>query len=50
MAHQCYNIKRTSVLEFANEICTRAMEFEPELSGMGIQQVANGKWLLELEI
>lgn len=40
VARQCYNIQRTTVLEFANQICERAKEFDVELTGNGLQVVS----------
>ncbi|XP_059620243.1 A disintegrin and metalloproteinase with thrombospondin motifs adt-2 [Phlebotomus argentipes] len=39
-AKQCFNIPRTTVMEFANQICERAKEFDSDILGVGIQQVA----------
>uniref|UniRef100_A0A336KUH1 CSON014126 protein n=1 Tax=Culicoides sonorensis TaxID=179676 RepID=A0A336KUH1_CULSO len=41
MPSHCYSVQRTTVLDFANEVCIRAKEFDPDLTGNGIQQVAN---------
>lgn len=38
---QCYNIARTTILEFANQICGRAKEFDSDILGMGLQKVAD---------
>lgn len=38
-AKQCYNVPRTTILEFANQICHRAKEFDPEINGNGLQNV-----------
>ncbi|XP_055536789.1 A disintegrin and metalloproteinase with thrombospondin motifs adt-1 [Wyeomyia smithii] len=40
IAKQCYNIVRTTILEFANQICARAKEFDSDILGPGIQKVA----------
>lgn len=40
VARQCYNIQRTTVLEFANQICGRAKEFDSELTGNGLQVIS----------
>lgn len=37
---QCFNIPRTTVMEFANQICERAKEFDSDILGVGLQQVA----------
>lgn len=37
---QCYNIGRTTILEFSNQICGRAKEFDPDIIGYGLQKVA----------
>ncbi|KAL9699239.1 hypothetical protein quinque_002680 [Culex quinquefasciatus] len=37
----CYNIARTTILEFANQICGRAKEFDSDILGMGLQKVAD---------
>ncbi|XP_058461510.1 A disintegrin and metalloproteinase with thrombospondin motifs 18 isoform X2 [Malaya genurostris] len=39
VAKQCYNIARTTILEFANQICDRAKEFDSDIMGLGIQKV-----------
>lgn len=41
VARQCYNLQRTTVLEFANQICSRAKEFDSELTGNGLQEVSS---------
>lgn len=41
MARQCFNLQRTSILEFANQICNRAKEFDSELTGNGLQVVSS---------
>lgn len=42
---QCYKLSRTTVLEFANQICERAKQFDPSITGTGIQRVAeNGNF------
>ncbi|XP_038120942.1 A disintegrin and metalloproteinase with thrombospondin motifs adt-1, partial [Culex quinquefasciatus] len=41
IAKQCYNIARTTILEFANQICGRAKEFDSDILGMGLQKVAD---------
>lgn len=40
IARQCYNFDRTSVLQFANQICGRAKEFDSELTGNGLQVIS----------
>ncbi|XP_040156246.1 A disintegrin and metalloproteinase with thrombospondin motifs adt-1 [Anopheles arabiensis] len=40
IAKQCYNIGRTTILEFSNQICGRAKEFDPDIIGYGLQKVA----------
>lgn len=40
VARQCYSLQRTTVLEFANQICGRAKEFDGELTGNGLQMVS----------
>ncbi|XP_058833011.1 A disintegrin and metalloproteinase with thrombospondin motifs adt-2 isoform X2 [Topomyia yanbarensis] len=40
IAKQCYNIARTTILEFANQICGRAKEFDSDILGSGMQKVA----------
>lgn len=39
-AMQCYTIAKITILEFANQICNRAKEFDVEMIGDGVQQVA----------
>lgn len=39
IAKQCYNVPRMTVLEFANQICQRAKEFDDEIKGRGIQKI-----------
>lgn len=36
---QCYNISRTTVLEFAGQICERAQKFDSDLTGKGLQKL-----------
>lgn len=40
VARQCYALQRTTVLEFANQICGRAKEFDNELTGNGLQEMS----------
>lgn len=37
---QCYNVPRTTVLEFANQICERARKFDTNIVGDGMQIVS----------
>jgi len=39
LSKQCYDIPRTTVQEFANQICQRAKEFDSDINETGIQQV-----------
>jgi hypothetical protein len=39
-AKQCFTIPKITILEFANQICNRAKEFDSEMIGDGVQQVA----------
>lgn len=34
---KCYNVPRTTVPEFANQICMRAKKFDPNIAGDGLQ-------------
>lgn len=36
---KCYNIPRTTILEFANQICERARKFDKDILSEGIQRV-----------
>lgn len=48
-AKQCYTIPKLTTIEFANQICNRAKEFDNEIVGDGVQKVAsNRKLILEL--
>lgn len=38
---RCQNFSKISVLEFANQICMRAKQFDKEISGEGVQQVGD---------
>ncbi|XP_031616412.1 A disintegrin and metalloproteinase with thrombospondin motifs adt-1 isoform X2 [Contarinia nasturtii] len=38
---QCYNVPRTSVLDFANQICERAKKFDSSILGEGLQVVSD---------
>ncbi|XP_050674591.1 A disintegrin and metalloproteinase with thrombospondin motifs 16-like [Leptidea sinapis] len=38
-AHQCNNVPRMTVREFADEICSRAREVDPDLIGTGLQRI-----------
>ncbi|XP_029735370.2 A disintegrin and metalloproteinase with thrombospondin motifs adt-1 [Aedes albopictus] len=40
IAKQCYNIARTTILDFANQICDRAKAFDSDIRGIGLQKVA----------
>lgn len=39
--NQCLNVTRTTVLEFAAQICSRAMTVDLDLNGIGNQKVGN---------
>ncbi|XP_062544375.1 A disintegrin and metalloproteinase with thrombospondin motifs adt-1 isoform X2 [Armigeres subalbatus] len=41
IAKQCYNIARTTILEFANQICDRAKAFDSDILEIGLQKVAD---------
>ncbi|KAL7022303.1 hypothetical protein ACKWTF_012198 [Chironomus riparius] len=38
-AKQCYSIPKLTIIEFANQICDRAKEFDKDLIGGGLQQI-----------
>ncbi|XP_041985063.1 A disintegrin and metalloproteinase with thrombospondin motifs adt-1 [Aricia agestis] len=38
-AHQCNNVPRMTVREFADQICSRAREVDPDLIGTGLQRM-----------
>ncbi|CAO1420311.1 unnamed protein product [Diamesa serratosioi] len=38
VAKQCYSIPKLTILEFANQICNRAKEFDNEMIGDGVQK------------
>jgi hypothetical protein len=40
IAKQCFTIPKLTVLEFANQICDRAKEFDRELIGGGLQKIS----------
>lgn len=37
---QCYKVARTTVLEFANQICERALTFDESILRVGVQEVS----------
>lgn len=37
---QCYKVPRTTVLEFAHQICDRATAFDQDILGDGVQEVS----------
>lgn len=39
-AKQCYSVPKLTILEFANQICRRAREFDKEIIGDGVQKVS----------
>jgi hypothetical protein len=39
-AKQCYSVPKLTLIEFADQICNRAKEFDGEMIGGGIQQVS----------
>jgi hypothetical protein len=39
-AKQCFTVPKLTVVEFANQICDRAKEFDKEIVGGGLQQVS----------
>ncbi|XP_055632048.1 A disintegrin and metalloproteinase with thrombospondin motifs adt-1 [Toxorhynchites rutilus septentrionalis] len=41
IAKQCYSIARTTILEFANQICGRAKMFDADILGLGLQKVSD---------
>lgn len=50
-AKQCYTVPKLTILEFANQICNRAKEFDVEMIGDGVQKVASDRkiWFCELK-
>lgn len=36
-SEQCTSVKKTTIKEFATRICERAMKYDPELTGKGLQ-------------
>lgn len=42
-AKQCFTIAKITILEFANQICNRAKEFDNEMIGDGVQQVGSNR-------
>lgn len=42
-AKQCFTITKITILEFANQICNRAKEFDSEMIGDGVQQVGSNR-------
>lgn len=42
-AKQCYSVDKLTILEFANQICNRAKEFDAEMVGGGVQQVGSNR-------
>jgi hypothetical protein len=49
--NQCYSVPRLTILEFANQVCNRAKEFDNEMVGDGVQQVAsNRKFLYDFSL
>lgn len=47
-AKQCYTVPKLTILEFANQICNRAKEFDGEMIGGGVQQVAVDREFFEI--
>lgn len=44
---QCNNVPRMTVREFADEICSRARDVDPDLIGTGLQRIdSDGKFTL----
>lgn len=42
-ARQCFTIPKITILEFANQICNRAKEFDQEMIGDGVQQIGSNR-------
>lgn len=42
-AKQCYAIDKLTIVQFANQICNRAKEFDVEMVGDGVQQVRSNR-------
>lgn len=42
-AKQCFTIAKITILEFANQICNRAKEFDNEMIGDGVQKVGSNR-------
>lgn len=42
-AKQCFSVAKLTVLEFANQICNRAKEFDKDLIGGGFQKVSSDR-------
>lgn len=38
-SRQCYNVPRTTVLEFAQQVCERARKFDKDIVAQGVQEV-----------
>lgn len=43
---QCYSIPKLTIIEFANQICDRAKEFDKDLIGGGLQQIGKTRELI----
>ncbi|CAH1169956.1 unnamed protein product, partial [Phaedon cochleariae] len=41
VAQQCQNVPRLTIREFADQICRRAKEIDPDLSGSGMQKISS---------
>jgi hypothetical protein len=44
-AKQCFTVAKLTILEFANQICDRAKEFDKDLVGGGLQKVSDNREL-----
>lgn len=49
VAKQCYSVPKLTVIEFANQICDRAKEFDKDLIGGGVQQIGKNRKSLGLK-
>ena len=47
-AEQCGNVQRTTIREFADQICMRAREVDSELLGTGLQRISSDGMLLNI--
>lgn len=48
-AKQCYSVPKLTIIEFANQICDRAKEFDKDLIGGGLQMIGKNRKFLNFQ-